>query len=72
MRRASIRRIFLNRYNMYLNFDVPDIIDFPSGFPAYWMKRVFINSVSANFQINVLTTTYIRLVETALYDYRQG
>jgi hypothetical protein len=57
---------------MYICFDVPDINEHQNGFPRYWLRMLFISSVSQNYQINALTTTYIRLVEAALVEYRFG
>ncbi|HEY8707231.1 MAG TPA: hypothetical protein VIM34_04460 [Burkholderiaceae bacterium] len=56
----------------YIHIDVPDIDEYPKGFPQYWVKRAFINSISTNYQINALATTYVRLVEAALTAYRLG
>lgn len=55
---------------MYIHIDVPDIDEHPKGFPQYWLKRVFVNSISMNYQVNALATTYVRLVEAALTEYR--
>ena len=57
---------------MYVDIKIPSVEEYANGFPQYWMKRVFINSISINFQINALTTTYVRLVEVALMEYRLG
>ena len=57
---------------MYIFFDVPDVNEHQNGFPGYWLQILFISSVSQNFQINALTTTYVRLVEAALVEYRFG
>ena len=57
---------------MYIFFDVPEIEEHPNGFPEYWLQVLFINTISPNFQISALTTTYVRLVEAALVEYRLG
>lgn len=57
---------------MYVHFDVPDVTDFPKGFPSYWLQVLFIGSITDSFQINSLATTYIRLVEAALVEYQLG
>jgi hypothetical protein len=57
---------------MYIHIQVPDIDEYPQGFPSYWLKRTFINSISTSYQINALATTYVRLVEAALTEYRLG
>ncbi len=43
-----------------------------SGFPQYWLKTLFIQSPSNRYQINALSSTYIRLVEAALVEYHAG
>lgn len=57
---------------MYLLVEVPDIPDYPKGFPKYWAKHVFNGPVSSNYQIIALAGTYVRLVEAALIEYRLG
>ena len=57
---------------MYIEFDIPEISDYTSGFPQYWLKALFIQSPSSRYQINALTSTYVRLVEAALIEYRSG
>lgn len=55
---------------MYVTIEVPEIVEFPKGFPSYWVKTMFIGSVSADYKINALASTYMRLVEAALVEYR--
>jgi hypothetical protein len=57
---------------MYVSIDLPDITDYPTGFPQYWLKSIFVRTVSANYQVNALASTYVRLVEAALTEYRLG
>ncbi len=57
---------------MYVEFDVQDISEYPNGFPGYWLQILFINAISKNYQISSLTTTFIRLVEAAIVEYRLG
>lgn len=57
---------------MYVSIEVPEINEYPNGFPQHWLKVLFIASISFNFQINALATTYVRLVEAALVEYRLG
>lgn len=57
---------------MHVSIDIPDINEYPEGFPQYWLKAIFISPVSSSFQINALTSTYVRLVEAALVEYRLG
>lgn len=57
---------------MHIEFDLPDISEYQSSFPQYWLNIVFIQSPSERYQINALTNTYVRLVEAALIEYRAG
>ncbi len=57
---------------MYIEFELPEIHEYPSGFPQYWVKTLFIHSPSNRYQINALTSTYVRLVEAALFEYQAG
>ena len=57
---------------MYVSIEAPEINEYPNGFSQYWLKVLFIGSVSFNFQINALATTYVRLVEAALVEYHLG
>lgn len=43
---------------MYIHIEVRDIDEHPKGFPQFWLKPVFINSISTNYQVNALATTY--------------
>ena len=55
---------------MYVEIEIPEIKKFPNGFLGYWTKFVFIGSISSNPRVNALATTYVRLVEAALIEYR--
>lgn len=57
---------------MYVEFDLPQIPEQASGFTQYWLKALFIQSPSNRYQINALTSTYVRLVEAALIEYNFG
>jgi hypothetical protein len=57
---------------MYVSIDAPEIAEHPQGFPQYWLKSFFIQRVSTNYQIQALASTYVRLVEAALVEYRLG
>jgi hypothetical protein len=57
---------------MYVNIDVPEIADYPKGFPSFWMKTIFGGKLSQKYQVNALINTYIRLTEAALTEYRLG
>ncbi len=55
---------------MYVEFDVQDINEYQNGFPGYWLQKYFNNPIPDNYQISSLITTFIRLVEAALVEYR--
>lgn len=57
---------------MYVEFDLPEIHGYPSGVPQYWLKSLFIQAPSNRYQINALTSTYVRLVEASLIEYQSG
>lgn len=58
--------------SMHVEFDIPEINEYPKGFPGYWLKTLFIQSPSERYQINALTSTYVRLIEAAMVEYRLG
>lgn len=57
---------------MYVTLKVPDINEYPNGFPNFWLNWYFTGSISSNFQINALVITFIRLIEAAFVEYRLG
>lgn len=57
---------------MYIEFAVPAITAYANGFADYWTRSPFIKAPSDRYAINALTTTYVRLVEAALVEYRAG
>lgn len=57
---------------MYVRFDIPEVLQHASGFQQYWAKSIFIQTPSNRYEINALTSTYVRLVETALVEYHLG
>ena len=57
---------------MYVYIEVPEIPEYASGFPHYWLKSIFIQKVSTRYQVNALASTYVRLVEAALSEYSLG
>lgn len=57
---------------MYIEFDLPDLSESAGGVPQYWMKTLFVQAASSRYQINALTSTYVRLVEAALIEYQLG
>ena len=57
---------------MYISIEAPDIPDYSKGFLKFWTQQLFVSSVSSDFQTNALASTYVRLVEAALIEYRLG
>ena len=55
---------------MYVSIEIPEISEFPEGFPAFWVTSLFVQSLSEDFKVNALVSSYIRLVESALREYR--
>ena len=56
---------------MYVEFDLP-VIPVPDTVANYWLNYYFTGSPSLNYQINALASTYMRLVEAAIIEYRMG
>lgn len=57
---------------MYVHIEAPEITEYAAGFPQYWLKSIFIQSVSTRYQVNALASTYVRLVEAAITEYNLG
>lgn len=57
---------------MYIKFDIPDVSRYASEASQYWGKSLFIKTASDRYQINALTSTYVRLVESAIFEYQSG
>ena len=57
---------------MYVHIEVPEIPEYASGFPQYWVKSLFIQPVSTRYQVIALASTYVRLVEAGLTEYSLG
>jgi hypothetical protein len=57
---------------MYVQIAAPEIPEYASGFPQYWLKSIFIQTISSQYQVNALASTYVRLVEAAITEYNLG
>ncbi|MEY4316687.1 MAG: hypothetical protein RI902_495 [Pseudomonadota bacterium] len=57
---------------MYVEIEAPEIQEYGQGFPRFWLKSIFIASVSTQYQVNALASTYVRLVESAIVEYNLG
>lgn len=56
---------------MYVEIDLPEV-PVPTAIANYWLNYLFRASPSGNYQINALASTYMRLVEAAIVEYRMG
>lgn len=57
---------------MYVEFDLPEVPIPRTAVSNYWLNYFFSGSPSPNYQINALSSTYMRLVEAAVVEYRMG
>ena len=58
---------------MLIKIAVPELLEFPNAFfGTYWVKTVFLGSVSSSYPVNALASTYVRLVQTAITEYRHA
>jgi hypothetical protein len=57
---------------MRIQLELPELPDFPNGFPRHWLNVIFTGNRPDTYQIHAITTTYVRLVEAAFAEYRQG
>jgi len=57
---------------MYVEFNLPIVPEMRTAVSNYWVQHYFVGSPSQNYQINALTTTYMRLVEAAIIEYGLG
>lgn len=56
---------------MYVEIDIPEV-PVPAEIANYWLNYFFSASPSKNYQVNALASTYMRLVEAAIVEYRMG
>ncbi len=57
---------------MRIQLELPELTEFPNGFPRHWLNIIFTGNRPDTYQIHAITTTYVRLVEAAFAEYRQG
>jgi hypothetical protein len=57
---------------MLISIEIPEIEGFETGFPLYWIHGYAQGNIFENLHIKALSTTYIRLVELGLKEYRLG
>ena len=56
---------------MYVQIDLPEV-PVPAAIANYWLNYFFTASPSQNYQVNALASTFMRLVEAAIVEYRMG
>ena len=57
---------------MKLKLEIPELTEFANGFPAFWVGSLFLTQQPTTYQVRAVVTTYIRLVESAMVQYRQA
>jgi hypothetical protein len=57
---------------MRVRLELPELMEFSSGFPAHWMNIIFTRNRPDTYQVHTIITTYVRLVEAAMAEYRQA
>jgi hypothetical protein len=57
---------------MRIQLEIPELTEFSNGFPSHWVNIIFTRNRPDTYQIHAIVTTYVRLVEAAMAEYRQG
>jgi hypothetical protein len=57
---------------MYVKIDIPELTEYPRGFPDHWLNIIYTSNRPDTYQIHAITTTYVRLVEAAMAEYRRA
>jgi hypothetical protein len=57
---------------MRIKLDLPELTEFQNGFPGYWMSVIFMGNRPDTYHTHAITATYVRSVEAAFFEYRQG
>lgn len=57
---------------MYVELDLPEVPEPTTSVSTFWQRYLFFESPSQNAQVNALASTYMRLVEASIVDYRLG
>ncbi|MDZ7910028.1 MAG: hypothetical protein U5N10_18615 [Gemmobacter sp.] len=55
---------------MLVEFDLPEVHEPSAEFSSYWIRYIFVSSPSQDRTVNALASTYMRLVEGAIIEYR--
>jgi hypothetical protein len=54
---------------MIVEIAIPELTEYPSGFPGHWMNITFLGNRPDEYKIHAIVTTYVRLVEGAYVHY---
>ena len=57
---------------MYIEFDIPEFTQDLSGFLRYWFPTLFGQSVFRRYEVLALSNNYVRLVDSAIFEYGAG
>ena len=57
---------------MRIELKLPDLTEFPKGFPDYWLNIIFTNNQPLSYKVRAIITSYVRLVEAAMTEYCQA
>ena len=57
---------------MLVDFNLPEVLEPDEAISTYLVRYYFVGSPSQNHQVNALASTYMRLVEAAIVEYRLG
>ena len=41
---------------MYIQLELPDLVEFPKGFPNYWLNILFTNNRLDTYRVHAITT----------------
>ena len=58
---------------MLFKLNLPELSEYPDGFPDYWLNIQLRNNPSTvSYKGRAVITTYVRLVEAAMTEYSEG
>ena len=57
---------------MYVVLELPDIKVNYQVFGGFWLKSMFGGGLSDDYQVRILASTFVRLVESAIREYQMG
>lgn len=56
----------------YVDVRIPDLSAFRPGFPGHYVRLIFRDNQPQDFRTRALTSTFIQLTETAIWQYENG